>query len=174
MPIPLARLNRLDRPAFAAVLGGVFERSPWIPERAWSRRPFSTIDDLHAALCAVVEAASVEEKLALVRAHPELAAKRERAADLAAESRREQAAAGLDELETAQGAELARLNRAYREKFGFPFVICARENPSGSILRALAARLDNSPEAELAAALEQIGRIAYFRLLDAVDEAGDL
>jgi len=174
MPIPLARLNRLDRPAFAEALGGIFERSPWIPERAWSRRPFSSIGDLHAALCAVVEAASAEEKLALVRAHPELAGKPKRVADLAAESRREQAAAGLDDIAASQGEELARLNRAYREKFGFPFVICARENPSGSILRVLAARLDRSVEAELGAALEQIGRIAYFRLLDAVGGAGDL
>src|SRR5881296_3485931 len=110
MAITLADLNRLDREAFTAALAGIFEASPWVAERAWEAR--------HRALCAVVADAADDEKLALIRAHPDLAGKAARAGALGAESSREQSEAGLDRLSPEEAAQFARLNSAYREKFG--------------------------------------------------------
>src|SRR4051794_13154228 len=107
-----------------ARFGGVFEQSPWIAREAWEQRPFGSVDALHAAMVWVVEHSPRAARLELIRAHPELAAK----AVLTHESTREQCAAGLDRLTPAQHARLTGLTAAYRERFGFPFVICAREH----------------------------------------------
>src|SRR5438876_10327869 len=170
MTIRLAELNRLDRERFTAALAGIFEASPWVAERAWDTRPFPSLEALDSALCAVVADASVDEKLALIRAHPDLAGKAARAGTLGAESGREQSEAGLDRLSPEEAAQFARLNHSYREKFGFPFVICARENRKQRILEDFSKRLANSCAEEIETALGEIGRIAHFRLLDAVSE----
>jgi 2-oxo-4-hydroxy-4-carboxy-5-ureidoimidazoline decarboxylase len=170
MAIRLADLNRLDREAFTAALAGIFEASPWVAERAWDARPFPNLECLHGALWAVVAQATADEKLALIRAHPDLAGKAARAGALGAESSREQSEAGLDRLSAEEAARFARLNRAYREKFGFPFVICARENRKQRILEGFSKRLANSRAEEIETALGEIGRIAHFRLRDAVSE----
>jgi len=167
-PLTLARLNSMNRTGFATALGFAFELSPWVVERAWDERPFTSIEALHAAMMAVLDAASTEDKLALIRAHPELAGKAAIARSLTAESTAEQASAGLDRLTPEEFARFHQLNAAYNARFGFPFIICVRLNDKASILRAMEARAANDEAAEIAEAILQIGLISKLRLLDAV------
>ena len=162
----IAELNALDRPAFVAALGHIFEHSPWIAERAWPARPFTSTEHLHAQMVAVVDRAAREEQLALIRAHPELLGRLAQATPLSAQSRTEQAGAGLDAADERELGTLASLNASYREKFGFPFIVAVRGMRRAQIAECLAERLANSPEEEFAACLAQIARIARFRLGD--------
>ena len=162
----VAELNALDRAPFVAALGHLFEHSPWIAADTWSRRPFDDVATLHAALCATMRAAPREQQLALIRAHPDLAGRLAQQNRLTRESTREQASAGLGGLSAAELAEFQRLNDAYRARFGFPFIICARLNDKEAILGAMRRRLANSASAEFDAALSEIGKIARLRLDD--------
>ena len=164
----LNHINSLDRPAFVAALGHLFEHSPWVAEETWSRRPFASAEALHAALCATMRTASRERQLALIRAHPDLAGRLAQQKKLTAESTREQASAGLDALTDAELAEFTRQNDAYQAKFGFPFIICARLNAKSAILTAMPARGGNPPDTEFATALGEIEKIARLRLDDAL------
>ncbi|AIT79370.1 2-oxo-4-hydroxy-4-carboxy-5-ureidoimidazoline decarboxylase [Novosphingobium pentaromativorans] len=141
----------------------VFEHSPWIEERA-DGRPSS--GDRHADLMAVVHEADIDEKLALIRAHPELAGKAAIDGTLTAASAAEQASAGLDRLTPAEFEEFQTLNASYRARFGFPFVICARLNNKAGILSSMRERLGNGREQEIAIAIAQIGEIVRLRLED--------
>ena len=170
IPITLAQINALSHTAFVAALGPLFEGSPWIADSTWPARPFAGIDQLHQALCATMYAAPIERQVALIQAHPDLAGKAAIAGQLTAESAREQSSAGLSRLAPEQFASFMRLNQAYRERFGFPFVICAREHNSASILEQFAARLEHTRAHEIATALGEIAKIARLRLLDAVRE----
>jgi 2-oxo-4-hydroxy-4-carboxy-5-ureidoimidazoline decarboxylase len=161
--VALADLNAGDRSAFVAALGHLFEHSPWVAAETFDRRPFRDPAQLHAALGATMRAADRDRRLALIRAHPDLA---ERMGKLTDASQREQAGAGLDRLSAADLAEFQALNAAYRARFGFPFVICARLNAREAILQAMRARLKNEPAAEEAAALAEIEKIAWLRLGD--------
>ncbi len=167
----IAALNAADRAAFVAAVGFAFEGSPWIAAAAWERRPFADLDALHAALVAVVAAAPPERQVELIAAHPDLAGRLAREGRLTAASRGEQAAAGLDRLDPAQRARFAAANDAYRARFGFPFVICAREHDADSILAALQRRAGNAREAEIATALAEIAKIARLRLAGALTGA---
>ena len=158
----------LDRDAFVASFGGVFEESPWIAEAAYGTRPWRSVARLHGAMVAVVDAAPRPARVALIRAHPELAGKAAIAGDLTPESTREQHAAGLDRLTAEQHADLLALTAAYRERFGFPFVVCAREHTADTIIAAARARLANDPDAEERTALAEIAKIAALRLDDLV------
>ena len=160
----LAELNGLDREAFTRVVGPVFEHSPWIAERTWARRPFEKPQDLHAALCASVRLADPRERLSLIRAHPDLVTR----AVLTRESQDEQASAGLVNLSDEEARQFREYNAQYRERFGFPFVICARQNKKDAILRTFSERLQNSPARETETALEEIYKIAELRLRDLV------
>ena len=160
----LAELNALGREEFTRLLGPVFEHSPWVAARTCSQRPFQSREDLHAALCATVAKASDDEKLSLIRAHPDLIGD----ADLTEASRAEQARAGLDHASPAEVTQFREWNRAYRERFGFPFVICARLNKKEAIARAFPLRLQNSREQEMETALDEIFKIAALRLRDLV------
>jgi len=166
--LTLANVNALSRDAFVAALGPLFEGSPWIAESTWPARPFDSIDQLHQALCATMYAAPVERQVALIQAHPDLAGKAAIAGALTAESTREQSSAGLSRLAPEQFATFTQLNQSYREKFGFPFVICAREHNAASILEHFAIRLEHPRDQEIATALGEIAKIARLRLLDAV------
>src|SRR6476659_727461 len=114
----LEELNGLSREEFTIILAPTFEHSPWVAARTAGQRPFQSIADLHAALCQTVEKASDDEKLALIRAHPDLAGE----ADLTRESKSEQASAGLDRAENAEIEQLQNNKRQYHTRFGFPFV----------------------------------------------------
>jgi 2-oxo-4-hydroxy-4-carboxy-5-ureidoimidazoline decarboxylase len=164
----LGALNASDRDAFVVALGHLFEHSPWVAEETFERRPFRSLDELHDALCATMRGAPVERQLALVRAHPDLAGRLAQAGKLTASSAGEQSAAGLDRLTPSEAAEIQRLNDAYKARFGFPFVICARLNAVNTILAAMGARSGGAPEAELSTALEEIAKIARLRLNDSV------
>ncbi len=141
----------------------LFEHSPWVEERA-NRQPSS--GDRHADLMAVVNMASDEEKLALIRAHPELAGKAAVDRTLTDASAAEQASAGLDRLTPEEFARFHDLNAAYFDRFGFPFIICVRLTDKAGILAAMTARLANDREAEIATAIEEIGKITALRLKD--------
>ena len=168
--LSLASLNALDRPAFTAALGHLFEHSPWIEEETWPRRPFLDATHLHAELCATMRAAGRARQLELIRAHPDLAGRLARQNALTAESTREQASAGLDRLTEAELVEFQRLNTAYLARFGFPFIICARLNAKSAILAAMQARLSNPPDLEFATALGEIEKIARLRLNDLLEK----
>src|SRR5436189_3336415 len=130
----IEEVSTLSQQDFVAKVGFLFEGSPWIAEEAWRARPFVNLADLHEALCKVMSDAPEEKKLALIRAHPDLVGRAALAGTLTRESNREQASAGLDSLSPEEIATFTRLNKQYRDKFGFPFVICARENKKDSIL----------------------------------------
>jgi len=167
----LPTLNAADRDAFVATVGHAFERSPWIAAETWERRPFATVDDLHRAMAATMWDAPAPRKLALIEAHPDLAGKAAIAGDLTTDSANEQASAGIDRLSPEEFATFTRLNAAYRDRFGFPFIICVREHDKGSILTAFEARLAHERDAEIDAALAEIAEIARLRLAAAVGEA---
>lgn len=167
--LSIDEVNSLSHARFVEVFGSLFEGSPWIVERAWSSRPWEDLDRLHRALCAVMYGARQEEKEALIRAHPDLVDEAALAGTLTAESTREQAAAGLDRLSPEERATFTSLNKEYRERFGFPFVICARENKKESIVAGFAARLHNTRDQEIGAALIEIAKIARLRLRDLIN-----
>jgi 2-oxo-4-hydroxy-4-carboxy-5-ureidoimidazoline decarboxylase len=160
--LTLASLERADRAGFVAALGGIFEHSPWVAEAAFERRPFGSRDALHRIMVEAVRAAGRERQLALIRAHPELAGPP--AAALTEASRREQGAAGLSGAGAEERARFAELNRRYHDQFGFPFVMAVKGRSKAEILAAFAERLAQPPEVEVERALQEIARIAGFRL----------
>jgi 2-oxo-4-hydroxy-4-carboxy-5-ureidoimidazoline decarboxylase len=162
--LTLDRLNAMDRAAFTAALGGIFEYSPWIAEKAWEKAPFASLTELHAAMAAVILGGDLGTKRALIRAHPDLAGRAAGGGSLTAASREEQRGAGLLDLNDAEYDRFHRLNTAYRERFGFPFVIAVRRHAQASLFAAFEARLQNEPTVEIAAALEEICTIGRFRL----------
>jgi allantoate deiminase/N-carbamoyl-L-amino-acid hydrolase len=168
--ISLAQLNSMPPVQFVEALNGIFEHSPWVAERVAERRPFGSVLDLHAAMTSAVAAASGDEQLALIRAHPELAGRARVRAGLTVESAREQSGAGLDSCTPDEFSRLHELNKAYTDKFGFPFILAVRGHDRASIIAAFAARVHNADATEGSEALAQIGRIAWFRLAETVSE----
>lgn len=165
----LSELNILDRDAFTTALADIFEHSSWIPLATWRQRPFAEIEDLHAGLCATLDAAGDDQKLELIRAHPDLAGKLAVAGKLTAFSTNEQQSARLDQLSAEQFAHISDLNTRYREKFGFPFIICVKDHTQESIFANFQDRINHNPVEERTAALFQIKRIAWHRLSDLID-----
>ena len=157
-------LNGMSETTFVDALGGVFEHSPWVAERAWPARPFTSVEDLHEAMVDAVRSATPEARIALLRAHPDLAGKAARAGAMAASSVAEQSSAGLDCLTDAEYARLHRLNSAYHARFGFPFIIAVRRHDKASILAAFETRLTHSREEEMQAALEEVFAITRIRI----------
>ena len=170
MKATLEAINALDRPAFVERFGAVFEHSPWVADAAWDHRPFRGRTHLHAAMCAAVQAAPPERQLDLIRAHPDLVGRAAREGRLGAASASEQSGAGLDQLTPAEIVWFEQHNAAYRERFGFPFIICVRANRKQAILAGFETRLLHTPEQECAAALAEIAKIAAFRLADLVED----
>ncbi|MCA9836057.1 MAG: 2-oxo-4-hydroxy-4-carboxy-5-ureidoimidazoline decarboxylase [Trueperaceae bacterium] len=168
MNVSLEQLNHLENEAFVSILGGIFEHSPWVAEGAISFRPFSSVENLHQTMVTVVNKASEAKQLELIRAHPDLAGKAARAGQLTASSSKEQAGAGLSHLSDEEYQEFHRLNDAYKDKFAFPFILAVKGHTQQSILEAFSVRLNHSAETERKTALEQIARIAWFRLEDLV------
>jgi 2-oxo-4-hydroxy-4-carboxy-5-ureidoimidazoline decarboxylase len=170
--VALASLNAADEAGFMAALGEVYEHAPWVAQAARRQRPFGTLAALHAAMMAAVRAAPADQQLALIKGHPDLAGKAARAGAMTIDSTAEQASAGLDHLSEAEFARFHRLNSAYREKFGMPFIICVRRHSKDSILAQFERRLQNSMAAETETALGEIFHIAALRLdqrLEAAD-----
>jgi len=172
MKLNLQKLNQAGEREFVKALGGVYEHSRWVAERAFAKRPFATVAALADTMAAVVVAASSEERLALVRAHPDLAGKAARAGSLTDASRAEQGTLGLDRLSDEEYARFEGLNRAYAKKFGFPFVICVRRQTRDAILDAFERRLANDAATELATALAEIDHIARLRIAALLEGPG--
>ena len=160
----LSDLNICSKDDFVAALANVFEYSPWIAEQTAALRPFAGVNALFAAMRSVVDRAPEELLIALIRAHPDLANKTQRAAGLTAESNAEQNSAGLDRLSDAEFVAFERVNNAYRAKFGFPYVLCVRRHTRDSILRDFERRLPNDAKAEVQTSIGEICRIASLRL----------
>lgn len=172
-PMPANRLsinevNALSPAEFVRVFGPVFEHSPWVAEAAASKRPLAGIEQLHSTMCEVVRTAPVEKQLSLIQAHPDLVGRAALAGTLTKESTKEQASAGLNNLTPEEVAIFQKQNGAYREKFGFPFIICARLNKKDAIIAGFERRLPNTREQEIKTALEEIFKIADLRLRDLV------
>jgi OHCU decarboxylase len=157
-------VNALTREAFVDRFGPLFEHSPWVAADAYAHGPFADEDELFAALRAAMYAAPRERQLALIRAHPDLAGRAAVEGSLTESSQREQASAGLDRLTPDEYASFTRLNTAYRDRFGFPFIACVREHSVASLLAWGAARLQREPEAEEHTALAEVGKIVALRL----------
>jgi len=157
-------LNSLDRAGFVAAIGWVFEDSPWVAERAWEERPFASADALHGAMVERVERALPEEQLRLLLAHPDLGIR----ARMTEASTAEQAGAGLDQLTPEECERLREFNRTYRDKFGFPFLFAVKGSTKHEIVDAFERRVQSSREQEYRVALEQVYRIARYRLEDSV------
>lgn len=164
MPSSVAELNACSKEEFIAALANVFEYSPWIAEQAATARPFAGVKPLFEAMKAAVDRAPGELRLALIKSHPDLANKTQRAAGLTAESSAEQDSVGLDRLSDTEYAAFERVNNAYRSKFGFPYIVCVRRHTKDSILRDFERRLPNDATSEQRASIGEIVRIAALRL----------
>ena len=162
--VSLESLNATDKAGFTAALGDIYEHAPWVAQAVYGERPFGTLAALHDAMMSAVRAAPADQRLALIKGHPDLAGKAARAGVMTNESTAEQASVGLDRLSDAEFAQFHRLNSAYREKFGIPFIVCVRRHSRDSILRQFERRVQNGMAAETEAALGEIFRIAALRL----------
>jgi OHCU decarboxylase len=165
-PEHIVGLDGDDEHAFVARYGAVFERSAWVARAAWRVAPFASIEALHAAMVRAVDDAPREQQIELIRAHPELAGREAAAGELTDASTREQASAGLDRLTAAELESWSALNADYRERFGFPLVVCVREHSKDSILAWAQERLAHDPEQEVEIALQEIAKIARLRLVE--------
>ena len=157
----------MSREDYVTAFGGIFEHSPWIAEGAWDMEQGPTHDTAigqHRLLRRVFRAASEDQRLAVLKAHPDLAGKLAQAKRLTAESTAEQASAGLDALTDAEREAFTRLNDSYTEKFGFPFIIAVRDHNKTGILRAFERRVSQDRDTEFAEACRQVERIAELRL----------
>ena len=167
------RPGSMERADFVARFGGVFEHSPWIAERAFDQGLPADGDHaaaLHGALCSVFRAASDSERLGVLRAHPDLAGRLALAGGVSDDSTREQASAGLDSLTQKEFARFTKLNCAYQQKFGFPFIMAVKDRSKDEILAAFQIRIENDSKTELQTACGEVERIALLRLQCLVPE----
>ena len=160
----LAEINAMSEDAFVAALGGVFEHSPWVAQRAFAERPFASVDALHAAMVRAVDRASERDKLALLRAHPELAGKAAIRGELTADSTSEQSGAGLSQCTPQEHARITDLNARYNARFGFPFILAVKGYDRAGIIAEFARRVTRERAAEFDECLQQVRRIARLRL----------
>lgn len=168
--------SAMSRAVFTELYGDIFEHSPWIAEKAYDgglTTAQDTAEGLHAAMVHVLSEATREQKLALIRAHPDLAG-RLKLAELTEDSRGEQSSAGLDSLTAEERDRFLALNDAYRQKFGFPFIMAVRGRTKAEILAAFEERLEHDPEEEFDAAIVQIELIALLRLKDRLPSLADV
>jgi 2-oxo-4-hydroxy-4-carboxy-5-ureidoimidazoline decarboxylase len=160
----MSLINGMDRAAFVAKFGRIFENSPWVAELAWNNRPFATIEALHAAMVNVVTSAPAPRQLALLQSHPDLAGKEARAGAMTPSSASEQASAGLNALTRDEMIRITELNGAYKRKFGFPFIIAARLHTKEGIFFEFQRRLQNDTATEYANDLQNVYAITRLRL----------
>ncbi len=161
------KASDVDEEKFLKAYGGIYEHSAWVARGAWTMRQgknIDTIDGLHGAMMKTLDAATEADKMSLICAHPDLAGKLAVGETLTAESKSEQTGAGLDQCNTQEFAKFQSLNTAYKAKFGFPFIIAVKGHDRQSILAHFRARLMNDRETEFKTALNEINKIALFRL----------
>jgi 2-oxo-4-hydroxy-4-carboxy-5-ureidoimidazoline decarboxylase len=163
-------LNAVPAALFVERLGDIIEHSPWVAERLCAGRPFRDVTDLHARMRSLLREAPEYAQVAVIAAHPDLAGRLAREGRLTRASGSEQSSAGLDRLDAGERERFDNLNEAYRRRFAFPFVICVRDNTKDSVLAAMEQRLHNDRQDEIAAALEEIAKIARWRLSEIVTD----
>jgi 2-oxo-4-hydroxy-4-carboxy-5-ureidoimidazoline decarboxylase len=163
-PPDMTSINAMDRDAFVQKFGGIFENSPWVAERAWEKKPFASLDEMHAAMVAVARYAPAPAQLALLQSHPDLAGKEAQAGTMTASSVAEQASAGLNSLSHDEMARISELNAAYKKKFGFPFIIAVRMYTKEGILFEFNRRFQNDTQTEFANNLQNVYVITRLRL----------
>lgn len=166
----ITRINQCSKLQFVAALGSIFEHSPWVAEAAFELRPFDSVAQLHAVMVDILDQSSRQQRLTLIRNHPELAGKEASAGTLTTDSLKEQSGAGLDQCSAKELARLSDLNQAYQKKFEFPFIIAVTGLNKTGIIEALAQRLHNSPEVEFDTCLAEIGKIGLIRLNALISE----
>lgn len=170
MRIDMDQINQCPPAEFVATLGGIFEHSPWVAEAVVGERPFGSREQLHRSMCAAVTRAAEERRLALLRAHPELAGREAKSDSLTDASKREQRGAGLDQCSADELAQIAALNRGYRDRFEFPFIIAVTGLDRFQIIAAMQQRLGNERPAELDTALGEVEKIARIRIDALIDD----
>jgi 2-oxo-4-hydroxy-4-carboxy-5-ureidoimidazoline decarboxylase len=168
-PVDMAPINAMDQTAFVQKFGGIFENSPWVAEKAWEKRPFATLNEMHAAMVAVAKYAPATAQLALLQSHPDLAGKEAQAGTMTASSVSEQASAGLNALSHDEMTQISDLNAAYKKKFGFPFIIAVRMHTKEGILFEFNRRLQNDTQTEFANDLQNVYVITRLRLNKMLD-----
>ncbi|WP_078412119.1 2-oxo-4-hydroxy-4-carboxy-5-ureidoimidazoline decarboxylase [Priestia abyssalis] len=157
-------LNEISLSEFVETLKDIFEHSPWVIQRAGEFRPFVSREALYEKMVAVVQAASEEEKLNLIQAHPHLGTRK----PMTSFSVSEQKGAGLNQLSEAEYELLLEMNKEYVQRFGFPFILAVRGKNKDEILQAMNERLKNSKEQEFNQALSEIYQIVRFRIEDQI------
>jgi 2-oxo-4-hydroxy-4-carboxy-5-ureidoimidazoline decarboxylase len=162
-------INAMDRTAFVGKFGGIFEKSPWVAEKAWDNKPFASVDDMHMAMVNVVKYAPLPNQLTLLQNHPDLAGKEAQAGAMTASSVTEQASAGLNALSKAEMSQISDLNAAYKAKFGFPFIIAVRMHTKDGIFFDFKRRLLNDTQTEYANDLQNVYAITRLRLDKALE-----
>ena len=162
--VDMKAINAMDSAAFVQKFGGIFEKSPWVAEKAYDKRPFASIDDMHSAMVRVVKEAPLPSQLALLQAHPDLAGKEAQAGAMTASSVTEQASAGLNALSKEEMSEITNDNNAYKGRFGFPFIIAVRNHTKEGIFFDFSARLKNDTQTEYVNDLQNVYAITRLRL----------
>ncbi|MFA9557793.1 2-oxo-4-hydroxy-4-carboxy-5-ureidoimidazoline decarboxylase [Evansella sp. AB-rgal1] len=165
MVFSMIEINKMTKAEFITIVGAVFEHSPWVAEKAWDSHPFSSFEKMYEVLVKEMNNGDHALKLSLLRAHPDLGSKLE----MSETSKLEQKNAGLSELSEQEFREFSSLNKSYVEKFGFPYIMAVKGKTKETIKTNLKERINNSYMEEFEAALDQVSKIARFRLEDLVD-----
>ncbi len=160
----MAAINGMDQAAFVQKFGGIFEKSPWVADKAWEKRPFANVDAMHTVIVGIVKDAPLPSQLALLQSHPDLAGKEAQAGAMTASSVSEQASAGLNALSKDEMAQIAHYNAAYKAKFGFPFIIAVRMHTKEGIFFDFGRRLQNDTQTEFVNDLQNVYAITRLRL----------
>ncbi len=170
MSLSIDELDNCPAERFVELLGGIYEHSPWVPARVADARPFGSRSALESALAAAMRAAPEAQRLDLLCQHPELAGRQAQADQLTDDSKREQRDAGLDQCSALELERIQHNNAAYRERFGFPFIIAVTGLDRGQIIDAMQRRLGNAPGEEFETALDEVEKIAAIRLAALIDD----
>ncbi len=164
MGLNIDQINQCSETEFVALLGSIFEHSPWVPALVFGKRPFADREALHRAMVDAMRHAPKPRRMALLCSHPELAGKEAAAGSLTDASQREQAGAGLNQCSGAELHTIKALNQAYHGKFDFPFIVAVTGLDKHQIIAAMERRLDNNPEDEFNSALGEVEKIARIRI----------
>lgn len=160
----LTALNRLSRSAFIELLGSIYEHSPWVAEQSYKKLPFDSVDNLQKIMFDIVQASTIDDRLTLIRNHPELAGKEADEGRLTADSQKEQSRAGLNQCTAEELKQIRKLNKDYLDKFSFPFVIAVSSLNKHQVIAAMQARIANDYDTEFSTSIDEIGKIARIRL----------
>lgn len=167
----LDHLNHCSPDDFCAAMADIWEHAPWVAAQTVAQRPFASADALHSAMLAVVAGLDEPARIRFYAGHPELGGELARTGAMNAASTDEQASLGLGQLQAAEAQRWDGLNRAYRERFGFPFILCIRQHSLASALLVFEQRLGHTRQRELQLALNEIAAISRLRLARYLQEA---